>query len=312
MRFELDPGHARRGVVLNDNICYSRVRDLDGTSLELRLSLCSWDNNSETRLALGRDDAPPQPPRPCIIWVPGGGWRGCDKNLMVLETAYLAEAGYVVASIYYRSSAQGHWPDQLVDVKTAIRFLRAHAEEYHIDPDSIGIMGRSAGGHLSAMAAMNRADAPGQEWAGYSDRVQAACDLFGPVDLPALMEEDCRQFQDPDYRWHTVAETHAGALLGGPEEGMKARAREASPSLQISPTMCPILILHGDRDALVPCAISEDFYRRIVRAGLGDRADLYILKGAGHGTREFFQPAVRELITGFFDRILSIQRSADQ
>ena len=68
--------------------------------------------------------------------------------------------------------------------------------------------------------------------------------------------------------------------------------------------MCPVLILHGDSDPLVPCSISEEFYRRIVEAGLGDRAELYILRHAGHGTREFFQDSTKAIIADFFDRIL--------
>lgn len=74
---------------------------------------------------------------------------------MTAEMEYLVEEGYVVASMYYRSSAQGHYPDQIIDVKTALRFLRAHADQYEIDPERIGVMGRSAGGHLSAVAGMN-------------------------------------------------------------------------------------------------------------------------------------------------------------
>lgn len=190
MRYVIDPGRTRKSVNMTDNICYSHVTDLEGRPLDLYLSICAKDGNSEMRLAMGRDDEPPMDPMPCIVWVPGGGWRGSDKNLMVPEMQFLVERGYVLASIYYRSSAQGHWPDQIVDVKTAIRFLRAHAETYHIDPERIGIMGRSAGGHLASMAAMNLDSAPPAQWAAYSDKVQAACDLFGPVELPSLIAHD--------------------------------------------------------------------------------------------------------------------------
>lgn len=304
MRHVIDPGRARKSVNMTDSIRYSRVTDLEGVPLDLYLSICSKDGNSEMRLAAGRDDEPPMDPMPCVVWVPGGGWRGCDKNLMVPEMQFLVERGYVLASIYYRSSAQGHWPDQLTDVKTAIRFLRAHAEEYHIDPERIGVMGRSAGGHLASMAAMNLDNAPRTEWTAYSDKVQAACDLFGPVELPSLIEYDRRMIRDPGYRWHTMEETHAGALLGVPDAQMDEAGRNASPVFFINEGMCPILILHGDSDLLVPCSISEDFYRRIAEAGLEDRAELYILQHAGHGTREFFQDSTKEIIADFFDRVL--------
>lgn len=304
MHIIIDPGRARRSINMTDNIVYDTVTDLNGAPLELKLSICAQDGNSEMRLALGRDDEPPLAPMPCLVWIPGGGWRGSDKNLMVPEMTFLADNGYVLASLYYRSSAQGHWPDQLTDVKTAIRFLRAHAAQYNIDPERIGVLGRSAGGHLAASAAMNLPNGQGSAWSGFSDTVQAACDLFGPVDLPTLIAADRVAIQDPACRWHTMGETHAGALLGCPDEEMEQRGRDASPAYQINPDMCPLLILHGDKDKLVPCSISEDFYRRIVEAGLEDRAELVILKNAGHGTREFFQPETKQRILAFFDRHL--------
>ena len=304
MRYELDPGRARKSVNMTDNIPYAVVTDLEGRPLELTLSICAQDGNSEMRLAAGRDDEGPQEPMPCIVWVPGGGWRGCDKNLMVPEMQFFVEAGYVLASIYYRSSAQGHWPDQIQDVRAAIRFLRAHADTYHIDPERIGILGRSAGGQLSAMAAMNLEEDKDGPWSGFSQTVQAACDLFGPVDLPASIRDERQRIQDPNYRWHSIEECHGAALLGVPDEQLEEAGKAASPANFLSDAMCPLLILHGDSDLLVPSSVSETFYQRIVDAGYGDRADLYILKHAGHGTREFFQPQVKDLILQFFDRIL--------
>ena len=304
MRQVIDPGVRRRSVNMTDNIPYASVTDLEGHPLTLTLSICAQDGNSEMRLAAGREDEPPMDPMHCIFWIPGGGWRGCDKNLMVPEMQFFVEGGYVLASIYYRSSAQGHWPDQIQDVRAAIRFLRAHAEEYHIDPARIGVIGRSAGGQLAAMAAMNQPCDGEEPWGGQSARVQAACDLFGPVDLPALIREERERIQVPGYRWSTIEETHGAALLGVPDGQLEEAGAAASPVNFLSDAMCPLLILHGDQDLLVPCSISEDFYRRIVEAGYGDRADLYILKHAGHGTREFFQPMVKELILSFFDRVL--------
>lgn len=151
---------------------------------------------------------------------------------------------------------------------------------------------------------MNLPNGQGSAWSDYSDTVQASCDLFGPVDLPTLIAADRVAIQDPACRWHAMSETHAGALLGCPDEELEQRGQDASPVYQINPDMCPLLILHGDKDKLVPCSISEDFYRRIVEAGLEDRAELVILKDAGHGTREFFQPETKQRILAFFDRHL--------
>ena len=207
--------------------------------------------------------------------------------------------------MYYRSSAQGHFPDQLNDVKTAIRFLRANASKYEIDPERIGVFGRSAGGHLAAFAAMNLDDYNEGEWEGHSSSVQACCNLFGPTDVLGLMEIEEKKFADPKFRWHKVEDTHGGALLGGDPATMKERAKAASPVYFVNPAMCPMQILHGDNDPIVPIEASSDvLYEKICQAGLEDRTEYYVVQHAGHGTREFFQDSVKELMIGFFDRYL--------
>lgn len=306
MRKVIKPGRVRKSINFIDNIVYSKQKDLQGNEMELKMSIMLQNGNSEMRLVTGRDDeGEDKAPKPAILWVPGGGYRGCDKNLMVAEMQFLADAGYVVASMYYRSSAEAHMPSQIEDVKTALRFLRAHAAEYEIDSDHIGIIGRSAGGHLSALAAMNDGRFDGEEWSGYSSEVQACCDMFGPVDFPKLIEVDEKDIaENPNCRWKSMAETHEGALLGGNPATLRERSIPYCPPYIFTEAMSPMLILHGNCDKLVPSYISEDFYAKVEAAGMADRVDLYILDGAGHGTKEFFQPETKEIILKFFDQHL--------
>lgn len=306
MKYFIDPGRKRNSINFIDSIVYSKSEDLEGNELNLEMSIMLQNGNSEMRAAAGVDENQKiRGRKPAILWVPGGGYRGVDKNLMVAEVEYLVEAGYVVASMYYRSSAQAHYPQQLKDVKTALRFLRAHADQYEIDPDRIGVMGRSAGGHLSSMAAMNTKGYDTEEWEGYSSDVQAAYDMFGPVDFITLMEQDEIQMKnDQNHRWKCIEDTHAGALIGGDPLTMKERAKEACVEHFISKEMAPLLIMHGDADPLVPLGISEDFYRQICDAGLEERADFYILKNGGHGTPEFFQPETKKIALEFFNKYL--------
>ena len=227
--------------------------------------------------------------------------------MMVPELTFLAYQGFVVASVYYRTSDQGKFPAQVIDIKTAVRFLRANADKYGIDPERIGVYGRSAGGHVTSFVAMNTDDFISDEWSGYSSKIQAACDMFGPVDMTVTVRENTERVKRPDSRWHSMEETYDAKLLGwdGSVETLLERAAEASPINYINEGMCPILIMHGEEDNSVPIQISEDFYDRIVEKGMGDRADLYILAHAGHGSPEFYQDSTREILLAFFERCLS-------
>lgn len=308
MKYYINPERHKPTINFVDHIVYSRVADLEGNPLNLELSIMSASGNSELKAAIeGARETDRIDIQPVIIWVSGGGYRGVNKNQMIAELQYLAECGYAVIPVYYRSSAQGHWPDQLIDVKTAIRFIRAHAEQYHLDAERIGIMGRSAGGHLAAMAALNLSGYDTKEWDGYSSDVTVAYDMFGPVDMVQLLDYDIRQIAtNPDYRWKTLEETHGGALLGGDPATMIERAREASVTYLLDKTkkMAPILIMHGDADWLVPTKISVEFHQRLVECGYGEQTELYLLKDAGHGTPEFFQRQTREIVKHFFDRYM--------
>ncbi len=304
MKTVIRPRIQRSTLTLLDNIVYSHAKQSDGSILDLKLSILLHYGNQEMRLASGMTTDAPSEPLPAIIWVPGGAWRGTDKNQSIAEMQFLAERGFALVSMYYRSSAQAHYPAQLIDVKAAVRFLRAHAEQYHIDPNRIGMIGRSAGGYLASMVAMNNDLGESDEWSDYSSDIQACCDLFGPVDLSQLLQKTTAEVNSGHSRWSSIKKSHEGALLGGSEETLPKRAYEASPIHYINRAMCPIAIFHGDQDPIVPLKISEDFYDAIVSAGMESQAEFYEVTGAGHGTREFFQDSTKQLIADFFIRQL--------
>lgn len=307
MRYVIDPGRDRRVVKFTDSIVYSHRADLEGNMVELELSVMRQKKRKVRRSAseAGGQAASPEERVPVLLWIPGGGYRGIDKNLMAAELEYLAEAGYAVALMYYRSSAQAHYPEQLKDVKTAIRFLRSHAEEYGLDPEHIGVMGSSGGGHLAAMAAMNADGYDTEEWPGVSSQVQAVCDMFGPVDIERQLAYDDRMIvHNPEGVWDRLEDTHAGALLGGEGDQLWERAKEACVHRFLTGKMAPILILHGDADRIVPLEASERFYKQICEAGMEERAEFYVLRHAGHGSAEFFQPETRKIVRAFFDKYL--------
>lgn len=306
MKKYINPGHERKSLTMIDNIVYSTQTDLNGKPMELKMSILLQNGNSEMKIAAGEDDPKENhDPKPALLWISGGGWKGVDKNLMLGEMSQFADAGYVVASMYYRSSNEAHFPAQMIDVKTAIRFLRTNAAKYEINPDRIGVFGRSAGGHLATFAAMNTNTFESQEWSDCSSKVSVCCNMFGPTDVVALMNREEKSFNDPNSRWHRIEDTHGGKLIGGDPSTIKERAQSASPVNFVNPDMCPMLILHGDNDPLVPLELSSDIlYSNIKEAGLEDRTDFYVLEGAGHGSREFFQDSVKQLMISFFDKYL--------
>jgi acetyl esterase/lipase len=197
--------------------------------------------------------------------------------------------GFAAASINYRLSQHAKFPAQIDDCKAAIRWLRAHAKHYQLDPNHIGVMDESAGGHLVALLGTTGGkefDAPGPN-AKQSDQVQAVCDWFGPTDflhwgapLTGKVEEVVTQ------------------LLGGPALTNKEKAAQASPITYVAKGDPPFLIMHGDQDPLVPLAQSEEFADALKKAGV--EVTLRVLKGAGHGGPAFTSPENRQLIEEFF------------
>ena len=304
-------GRVRKSITFIDNIPYSTVYSpLKNCTVELKMSIMAQYGNSEMRAAtglplMGAQEQDEVQNKPVVVWIPGGGFRGVDKNLMVPEMQFLAEAGFIVASIYYRSSAEAIFPAQIIDVKSAIRFLRANAERYSIDPDKIGVTGRSAGGHLTALACMNPPGYDEGDNLEFSSDVQCGVDYFGPVDLLEAFKS-VRDSIKPGSRWKTIEESHEGTLIGGTDETKPELTREASPVLRVNDRSAPLLILHGEADPLVSYSQSVTMHDNMIAAG--KQCDLYLLEGAGHGTDEFWQDSTKLLVTAFFDKHLNIRQ----
>ena len=235
-------------------------------------------------------------PRPAILIVHGGGWHGGDKAAKREQNIgnNLAAAGYVCASINYRLCKKTEiiadrlrevWPANLQDCRTAVRFLRVKAETYGIDPQHIGAIGGSAGGHLTAMLAVtdgkNDIKAEGL-YADFSSRIQAVVPMYGVHDVVAQARLK-------------------GKSLNKSDEEL---CRLASPVTWITSDDPPALILHGTKDALVPVSQSEILHERQSKAGVSSQ--LVIIDGAPHSFH--LQPKQRDLrpaVIEFFDRHLN-------
>lgn len=205
-------------------------------------------------------------PVPVVVYVHGGGWAAGDKHGGPGPgyTVSLLQNGFAVFSINYRLAPEFLFPAMIQDVKCAIRSIRAHAAQYGIDPNRIGVWGGSAGGHLVALLGTSDESAGFDvgEYLEYSSRAQVVVDMFGPTDLtiPVSTLEQLRLIQNA----FPINMYAAG-----------------SPVTYISPDDPPFLIVHGDKDKLVPVEQSILFYDQLAAQNVP--ATLVIVKNAGHG-----------------------------
>jgi len=232
---------------------------------------------------------------PAVIYIHGGGWVLGDKSPN--EAITYAKNGFVGIAIQYRLSTVARFPAAVHDCKSAIRWVRANAKKYGIDPDKIGVIGESAGGHLVALMGTSggepslEGDGPYKE---YSSRVQAVVDNFGPIDLLTL--KDTPSPMDPDPTVGPIA-----GWLGKPAREVPELVKKANPITYIDPNDPPVLLVHGEKDDLVPIRQSELFYDALTMAGV--KAELVRVKNAGHG----FQSVQGAAISPGADEITNMQ-----
>jgi acetyl esterase/lipase len=227
---------------------------------------------------------------PLIIYVHGGAFLMGDKRKWIRYQFGYLNQGYAMASINYRLSEEATFPAQIEDCKAAVRWLRAHAETYRLDPNHFAAFGASAGGHLAAMLGTTGKirDFDVGDNLTFSSRVEATADFFGPTDLtrlsPASMETGSAESQ----------------FIGCTIKDNLEKARRASPISYVTGDCPPFLIVHGDADPRVPYAQSVLLAGALKESGVP--ATLYLVKGAGHGG--FHDPQVPLLTSAFFSKYL--------
>jgi acetyl esterase/lipase len=260
------------------------------------------DGDAAQALDIYYPETPAEKPLPLLIWIHGGGWQGGSKTQMPYLS--LLPRGYVGASIEYRFSQKAKFPAQIQDCQAAIRFLRANATKYSIDPERIGVGGGSAGGHLAALVGTSGGKQVFPMIGGneeQSDRVQCVCDIFGPTNFWTVVKqaEEDKNVKNI-FKWN---EGDPYSNLIGAKLGIDKKECDAvSPVHYVSQDNPPFLILHGDHDALVPYAQSVELSELLSKAGVD--VTLQRLPGAGHGGPSFVLPGVIQLTISFFDKHL--------
>jgi acetyl esterase/lipase len=220
-------------------------------------------------------------PLPVIIWVHGGGWANGDKSgVPPLRQGY-AERGYAIASVNYRLSQHAIFPAQIEDCKAAIRWLRAHAKQYHLNAESFGVWGSSAGGHLAALLGTS-GDVREFDVGAHLDmssRVQCVMDDYGPTEFTQM---DAHRIPGASMA-HSTPGSPESRLIGGliSDPANAAKVARVNPITYVTRDDPPFLINHGDQDPLVPHHQSELLFDALKAAGVQVR--LNTVKGGGHG-----------------------------
>lgn len=202
-------------------------------------------------------------PWPALVYIHGGAWMHGDKAEAGMFARLMAAQGYLVVSVNYRLHPAAQFPAMIQDVKCAIRSLRANAAQYNLDPNRLGAVGVSAGGHLAALLGTTDVSTGWDvgEYLDRSSRVQAVVAMAGVMDLS-------RNFPNADIE--------AMKRVGFGEYNVV----EASPLSHVTPDDPPFLLIHGDRDELVPVEQSQLMHDRLVQENVP--AQLVVVKNASH------------------------------
>ncbi len=232
-------------------------------------------------------------PLPVVVFIHGGAWQAGDKRGGFGTVVPLVESGeYAGVSVGYRLTGEAIWPAQIHDCKAAVRWLRANATKYNLDPDKIGVTGTSAGGHLVAMLGttgdMPELEGMLGEHLSESSRVTCVVDQFGPTELLAMG------------RSHNNPNSPESKLVGGAVQEMQKVAREASATTYVSKDDPPFLFIHGTSDQVVPFNQSELLHEALTKVGV--ESILVPVQDGGHGN--FRTNAVAQRLRQFFDKHL--------
>ncbi len=271
MIYRINPTAKDKVIGLGSELVYSQRKEWCGaTWRHLRMSII----RSRQHFYYDEEET-----LPVIVFLCGGGFTTVDHNVWIPELSWYAKRGWAVASVEYSVTARTRFPMQLEDIKQAIRYLRAHAEELRIDPERIVVMGESAGGYLSGLVGLtgDRREYDVGEYQEHSSAVKGVVSFY-PVTIPTQFSAD------PDL---VPLSPDINCYLD-----LDKLVAENSP---------PFMILHGTKDSQVPLRQSEALYEALQEKNV--RAELYIFEGAEHADAPFYQTEVKEKILEFIQSI---------
>ncbi|MBQ6395160.1 MAG: alpha/beta hydrolase [Atopobiaceae bacterium] len=241
----------------------------------------------------------PEPKLPCVLHVQGSGWRPQDVYKAIPSYSKLAERGFVVAIVQYRHFDQASFPAPILDTKNAVRFLRANADRFFLDPERMFLSGDSSGGHTAVFTRFIEGAPEDNLFPGVSDEVLGILDYYGCV---SIMRDDANP-TTLDHHLPTSPEGHEAGWVDLRENTELRREMSFEGHLGAETPFPPTLIFHGSKDRTVNPAVSGDFYRALIETG--HEARIYLLQGADHGGSEFWMPEVVDIAEAFLRELIA-------
>jgi acetyl esterase/lipase len=231
-------------------------------------------------------------PYPVVVWLFGGGWTRGDRQarpIVRLVDDNLYQHGYAIAAIDYRLSGEVQFPAQVEDCKTAIRFLRKHAEPFELDANRIGVWGFSSGAHLAALVGLTGLTKQFDvgDNLEISSQVQAVCAFAVTSDFRQV--NSANSYEDPNDPNSAIAQ-----LFGGPIQEKMELVIQAAPVTYVSPRTPPFLLIHGEKDGVVSCEQSRLLHEALTKAGV--ESILYIIPDGDHGMAGLDQAKVEHIL----------------
>ena len=247
-------------------------------------------------------------PFPVIVSLHGGAFMGCDKaDLQVLPMLEGLKRGYAVVAVNYRLSWEAKFPALVHDVKAAVRWIRANARRYRLDPDRIAAWGGSAGAYLASMLGTS-ARVPELEDLSLGNpeqpsHVQAVVVWFGPTDFLKMDEQLAERGLLPEPGTeHNGVNSPESLLLGEQITKVPELVKAANPETYITPAAPPFFLQHGTLDDVVPVQMSINLAAKLEQVLGKDRVQLELLEGAGHGDPQFETLNNVKRVLDFLDR----------
>jgi acetyl esterase/lipase len=244
-------------------------------------------------------------PFPMVILIHGGAFKMGDKSMETSNATYLVSKGYAAASINYRLSGEAKFPAQIQDCKSAVRFIKANAAKYKVNPDKIASWGSSAGGNLSSLlgttADVAELEEISQGNSSFSSRVSASIDWFGPINFSTMDQEATAL----GFTLNTnSASSPESQLMGAAVANIPEQVQKANPASYITSDDAAFFIQAGDADRNIPYTQSRNFYEALLPVLGESNVSFELIAGAGHGGSQFNSSSNLENVIAFLDKHL--------